>query len=50
MKQYKGHQGETDYLLTIFDDGTTEFCTRKQGSGWAWMPPVPMEQLEDGAA
>lgn len=35
-----GSDGETEYLLTVWDSGEVDLATRPAGSAATWSPPV----------
>lgn len=42
---YLGDDGETEYLLTVFDDSTHTITTRPVNSGATWSAPVELRPV-----
>ena len=44
-KLYRGHDGETEFLLTVWDDGDIDIATRPLSTSHVWSPPARLRPV-----
>jgi len=42
---HRGHNATTEYLLTVWDDGTVELATRPVFTTATWSPPIRLQRV-----